>query len=477
MVSNQKKIINSIAIFGSVQVITMVITVLRSKIIALWLGVEGVGFWGLLMSTVSLLSTFLNFGLSNTLVRYISTSDEDSLKQKLNITQWLTLLSGILGGILVFTFSKFIAEFTFGFSYYSWVFKVVSLAFIFKQLSIGYISIFQSTKHLKSLANANLISSLFGIILSLPFYYFFQLKGVVIGVVTTGFLEILVIFYFYKKLNITKEKTSWKIIKSESIKLINEGLYYNISGIFTLVSVYLVQVFVREWANMEMLGLYITGYTILNTYVAVVFTAMSYDYLPRISKISNDKILLNKEISHQLKVGVMILFPILLWLITLSHFVIKILFSKEFLLSIDYLNFAIVGVFFKMFSWILAYTFIAKSEKKLFLYTETFFAILFMIINISGFYIYGLKGLGISYVIYFLIYLLVIYFISKSKLEISISNSDLRLFSICTIIIITSVGINSFINSDLVKWSFLLSISLGATIWSLDCFRKIYIRK
>src|SRR5690606_40604138 len=69
--SNQKKILTSIGIFGSMHMVSMVISVVRSKVAALWLGSAGIGVLGLLTASVQLITTVVNVGLPMILVRYL----------------------------------------------------------------------------------------------------------------------------------------------------------------------------------------------------------------------------------------------------------------------------------------------------------------------------------------------------------------------------------------------------------------------
>ncbi len=470
---SQKKIIKNIAVFGSVQVFAMAISILRSKFAAIWLGTQGVGFLGLITSAFGLITTAVNLGLPTSLVKYLSSSREDTLPKKLKITQVLSILIGITGAFACFIFAKPISYFTFGNTDYTWAFQLISISVLFKMATIGFSSILQSRSYLKKLANANIIANVLGILCTLPIYYFFRINGVVYNLIAVGFMEVAVMFIVYKSLKAKEEKTSKQEFLKESKLIIGDGLYYSISGFFTLFSAYLVQIFVSKFAGLDTLGLYVTGTTILNSYVSVIFIAMGYDYFPRISKVAENKEKLNEEVNQQLKVGIVILFPILLWLIIFCPLVVKLLFSKAFLGSVIFVEIAVLGVFFKMLSWILAFTLIAKSKRKLFLYNEITFAFLFAIINILGLYLDNLRGLGIAYCVYFFLYLMVVYLLSK-KLNVEISKKNFNLYTTCCCIILLGILINIFIFPEYLRLIILGIAAFFASLWSLKQFKHIY---
>jgi PST family polysaccharide transporter len=66
-------------------------------------------------------------------------------------------------------------------------------------------------------------------------------------------------------------------------------------------------------------------------------------------------------------------------------------------------NLTILGMQFKAISWAMGYIYLAKGDGELFLSTEIISGIVILIINLLGYYIYGLNGLGASFIItYFL---------------------------------------------------------------------------
>ena len=70
------------SLFGGVQVVTILIGILKSKLVAVWLGATGFGIMGLFNSSISLISSITNLGLQSSAVREIAavSADNDILK-------------------------------------------------------------------------------------------------------------------------------------------------------------------------------------------------------------------------------------------------------------------------------------------------------------------------------------------------------------------------------------------------------------
>lgn len=66
------------------------------------------------------------------------------------------------------------------------------------------------------------------------------------------------------------------------------GFMISLSGLVTLIAAYLLRIFINRTGNVADVGLYSAGFTIINTYVGMIFTAMGTDYYPRLSVVSAD---------------------------------------------------------------------------------------------------------------------------------------------------------------------------------------------
>ena len=70
--SSYRQIIKATSLFGGVQVFNILISIIRSKIVALLLGPSGMGIAGLFTSTTGLISAITGLGLGTSAVRNIA---------------------------------------------------------------------------------------------------------------------------------------------------------------------------------------------------------------------------------------------------------------------------------------------------------------------------------------------------------------------------------------------------------------------
>jgi O-antigen/teichoic acid export membrane protein len=97
--------------------------------------------------------------------------------------------------------------------------------------------------------------------------------------------------------------------------------------------------------------------------------------------------------------------------------------------------FAAAGMPFKALSWAIAFIFLAKGSSKLFFWNELAVNIYSLGLNLAGFYVFGLTGLGISFLIAYAVYALQVYLISKKYFKYSI-NKDLLIIFIVNVVLV-----------------------------------------
>lgn len=468
------KILKSITVFGGLQFLNLAIGIIRSKLAAVWLGTQGVGFLGLIVTTFNLLVGILNLGLPTSTIKHLSDKTGNTLSKNIRVVEILSIILGLVGGLICLIFAKALSEYTFKTADYTWGFQLISVSLFLKQISSIYSSIIQSRVNLKHLANANIVANLIGILFTIPLYYYFRIDGIIYNIMVVGLVELIVFYVFFKKLKFEKAKISENDFVSESKEILGDGFFFNLSGNLTLLSSYLLQVFITYYGGMMILGHYFSGYTILNTYVSVIFTAMSVDYFPRISRNKEDIKAMNDEVNFQIFIGIVLLLPILLFLLIFSEIVIEILFSKDFLETALYVQIAVLGVFFKLFSWSLGFIILAKGSRKMIISNALLFNVLFILIHILGFYIKGLVGLAVASNVYFLLHLLWNYWLTNKKLNVIVEKKQLKLYFYCSLILLISIVINYVALDSILKKAILSTILVFSSIWSLKQMNLIF---
>lgn len=452
MLSNQnsyRQIIKATSIFGGVQVVNIIIQIIRSKVVAVLLGPTGMGIMTLLNSTLSLIKSSTDFGLGVSAVQDIAlssnTNDEYRIGKTVTVVRRLVWITGILGTLVVLLLSPFLSELTFGNREYTIAFIWISISLLFQQLSTGQFVILQGMRKIKLLAKANVLGSALGLIFTLPFYYFYGVKGIVPGIIGTALIVLFLSYYFSRKIIFEKVDVSFNQTFNAGKKMLKMGFMISLSSLIVILASYVLRIFINRIGGIDQVGLYDAGFLIINTYVGLVFTAMSTDYFPRLSSVSKSNKLCRKIINQQAEIAILILAPILIVFLIFINEIVILLYSNLFIEVNQMIYWAALGIFFKSVTWAIGYILLAKSNSRLFFFSELLANTYTLLFNIFGYYHYGLEGLGISFLVSYIISLIQVFLIAKIKYNFSLENGLIRIFSIQFFIAVLSFFIIYFL--------------------------------
>jgi len=236
-----QSIVKSNAVIGGAQVMQMLISILKAKIIAVLLGSAGMGINAIFYSTLFALYNFSSLGINHSAVRNISqtheTGDVNKLSILLKILKRLVLATGLLGLAICLIGSRWLSAFSFGNTEYVWSFVILSGAVLFMSLANGEIAIFKGTRNLRLLAQSSVISPLASLAVSIPLFYFLNLDGIAVSIFAGYFIMFLVFIRFEKKIPTKQvQKLSFTEAKEESKSMITLGVAL-MTGI-TMVSLF-----------------------------------------------------------------------------------------------------------------------------------------------------------------------------------------------------------------------------------------------
>lgn len=429
-----KDIIKGTSIFGGVQVFTIIISIIRSKFVAILLNPSGMGVMGLLTSMINLVSTLTSFGIRRVAVRDVAVANEsdDIVKVSLiaiNIRR-LVWATGLLGSLLLIVFSKSLSRLAFDNTNFSFAFIWLSISVLLNQLANGQVVILQGLRKLQSLAKSTMLGSFLSLFFVIPLYYIYGEEGIVPSMILTSFIAYSLTWYYSRKVKLQKVKVGYKETIIESFDMLKMGVVLSISSFLSVGVSVLVRIYINRLGGAEQVGLYAAGFAIINTYVGLVFTAMGTDFYPRLSSIAKDNVLVKKLINQQAEIAILIIAPILIVLIVFIEFVIILLYSSKFLAIKDMIYWAVLGILFKAVSWSIGIVFLSKGDRVLFFWNEVLSLTYMLLLNIIGYYYYGLTGLGISFMIIYMLHFLQQFVLANKYYSFSINKELITIFII-----------------------------------------------
>jgi len=455
-----QNVIKATSLFGSVQIFRILVTIIRSKVMAFLLGPEGVGIANLLGRPLQLITTATQLGLDKSAVKEISTQnnlEEGNPFVIIAILKRLLWITAFIGAGVMIVFSSFLSQFTFDSDAYRWAFVWLGIAVVFNQFAMGHLAILQGLRKLKLLAKANIYGSLAGLIAAIPLYYYFEIDGILPAIIITSGCIFLFAYIYARK--ITREHIS--LVKgqvaTEGKSMVRLGMALSFSSLLGLLVAYLILVYIRSKGGEVEAGFYAAGMAILNTYVGLIFNAMSTDYYPRLAAICDDLLQVVKTVFEQAFVAILLITPIVIVFIAFAPLLIRILYSSEFDPTVVLIQWGIIGMVFKAVSWSIGYVIIAKGDSSLFVKTSIGFNILLLALNVAGYYYLGLEGLGISLIVYFVIHFFVIKMLVLKRYNFKMKAGFHSIFIKC-LLLCAIAFLACYIPNPLLKYSVLVIV-------------------
>ncbi len=451
-----RQIFKATSLFGGVQVFNIVISIIRTKLIAVLLGPAGMGIAGLLTSTTGLVSGLTSFGLGTSAIRDVAAANEGGNPDRISVVvmvfRRLVWITGILGALVTLILSTWLSQFTFGNRNYTLLFIWLSVTLIFNQLTNGQNVLLQGMRKLQYLAKANMAGSVTGLLVSVPIYYFWRIDGIVPSIILSSFFSLVIAWYFSSKIKISKIKVSRQETFLEGKGMLKMGFMLSLSGLISTAASYIVRVFISNTGGVADVGLYSAGFAIISTYVGLVFTAMGTDYYPRLSVVAHDNVEARLLINQQAEVAILILAPILSLFLIFINWVVILLYSTKFTPINEMIHWAALGMYFKAASWSIGFIFLAKGASNTFFWSELAANSYLLLFNILGYKYFGLNGMGISFLLSYILVYLQVYLIASIKYQFSITKEFHKVFVLQLILGILCFIIIKFIPTP---WSYI----------------------
>jgi O-antigen/teichoic acid export membrane protein len=415
-----RSIFKATSIFGGVQVFNIIITIIRGKAVAVLLGSSGMGLNALFLSTLKIITQSTSFGLPESAVKDIAEANGSGDIGMVNRTvaifkRWIWL-TAFLGASVTLIFSHLISKWTFGNEEYTFSFMLLSVTFVFGALTSGIYTVLRGLRRLKLLAKANIFGSAAGLLVSLPFFYFYGEDGIVPAIIAASIATYFISLFFRKKISIDQVKLSWNETWHGGTEMAKLGITMSMSTVFISLSAYLLSIYIVRTGSMSDLGLYSAGNSIIVGYTGMVFRAMGMDYFPRLSEVINlDPEKWKLLVNQQAELVVLILGPVLLTILLSAPYLIKLLLTNEFLGALGFIIIASPAILLKGVTWCLGFIYLAKGAKKIFFFTQLIANIILLAANIGAYYLYGINGLGIALLGSFSIFTIFHYLIVRYK--------------------------------------------------------------
>lgn len=388
------------------------------KVVASIIGPAGVALVGQLNNFAAIALSLSTGGINSGITKYIAEYKEDEHKVKdcLSTALRITVVCSLVVGIGLILFHSFLSEYVMLSPGYGYVFIIFGFTILLYALNMGLTSIINGFKEFKQYVRVNIAGSIIGLAFTLSLVLLWELKGALISAVTFQSIMLFISLWMLRKMPWLK----WEYFKQKLNKdLAKKYLRYSLMTLTAASVGPISQMLLRGYVISEIsaveAGWWEAMNRISNMYLMIITTSFSVYYLPRLSELT-DKRELRNEIFRSYKVIIPCLLAGFTLVYLLRHMVIKILFTPEFLPMENLFIWQLLGDFFKITSWLLAFLMVAKAMTKWYIFTEISFTFLFVGLGFCFMHFNGVVGITQAYLANYIAYLSMMLYIFRKLL-------------------------------------------------------------
>ena len=428
---------------------------IRIKIIAVLIGVSGIGIFGQFQNLYSLLIFVSPLGLSQGITKIIA---EKRSNPSFNLSYFISdllkilLSSGLILSPFFIIFSDELSSFLVNDSQY-YYFSYIFVVFLFIiNLFTLFDSVIKGIERLNLYSKIIIISSLISLIISIPLIYLFGLTGAVISLGLNYLFYFIVSLYFLIRLKLvylSDIKIFSKFHYLENYKILFLiGISFVVAGFLNQLSFILVRKLTIDYFGYFHAGIIQSIFTISVNYFGILFAVFPTYLFPKYVKV-NTPAESNEFINKVLSLIIPLIILSILIIYLFKNPIINILYSNDFMQAASLFKFQLIGELFKSLSWTFALWYIPKAKLNFYLLSEIIFFISFIGIYFIALVYFNVdyNFASISYSFSYFVIFVFNYIIYKRQFKFKAVNNNIFIFLIgisLIIIVIFSVETTIF---------------------------------
>lgn len=403
------KVLNGAVLTSCAHLSRIVMGLVLIKIIAFYLGAEGMGQIGQFMSMATMVYMVAGGGITNAVIKYVA-EYATRPKQLLRFLSTATTYSVVFSCALLCVgviFSKVIAVAVFKNSGMYWI--IIALAFA--QLLFAFVNLVVGVSN--GLMQTAVYSKIqiIGSALALPLIWVlivqFGLAGAALSVLVVYAITCIPAFYFYVnstffgKVKLRKlEMFEFKRISAFTVMMLTSALT------FPVVEMMIRHVLI-ESSGYAAAGIWQGAVKLSSAYLGFFTVFLAYYFMPAISRLDNKGEI--GRITIKFLISMMLLFSIGASVFYVGRdFLIPLILASSFDALGDVIVYQLLGDLFRVSSYVIGFVAVAKAATKIYIAAELLQNGLFLLSAMLMLHLYGdIRAVMISYAVTYIIYFIV----------------------------------------------------------------------
>ena len=385
--------------------ISLIARLISTKIVAIYLGTNGMFLLGQLKDFLRLSNTISSFGIENGIIKYTSEYEkkETELKGVIGTSFKINFFSAVFVSGLILIFKERVSDFlqiNFDQNFY---FLILIISVISASINTCFLSIYNGLKKIELYVLINIFSNVLSAALIILLVLKMKIIGAFYALALNQILSLLINILFYLYFKPFKIKWILESFLKENLKKLSKFSIMAIAGPSCLIiSTFIIRDHIYNEFGSDYAGSWEAMWRISAIYLLFLITTFKFYLIPTFSKVNDNK--LRSEVFKIWKVTIPIIILITVAVYMTRNIIIDLLLSKEFILINVIIFFHLLGDIIKINCWVLGNIMISKADTKSFVFFQVEWSTLFILFSYLFIEMYGFVGVSISYLVTYVIH-------------------------------------------------------------------------
>ena len=396
-----RQIVSSSVLIGGSSLITILATMLRTKLVAVFLGPAGMGLMILFSSITTFVGTLAGMGIATSGARHIAEAtgagEGHRIARTVTAVRWLVVRLGLAGAVLLAVFSVPASRVTFGTADHATQIALLSVVIAAGAIVDGQTALLQGLRRIGDMAKVAILAAAASTILTVPVLYFWRQDAVVALLLLASGTGLFASWWYARRVSIPPVPMTWRDAWAEVKPLLRLGLAAMSAAVMGAAIAYVVRVAIVRSLGFEAAGIFQAATALSSVYCGFILTSMGADFLPRISSVASDDAHCNRLVNEQAEVGLLLAFPGICATLAFAPVIVPLLYSAQFDPATEIVRWQVLGIFLRVASWPLGYLLLAKGKARLYFWTEVSYNVVYIGLIWICVGAWGLPGAGIAF--------------------------------------------------------------------------------
>ena len=385
---------------GISTLVSFVVKLITNKIMAVYLGTDGMFLMGQLRDFLNLTQVVNHAGTSNGTISYTAQfKDQPEQFSKLLATGFrihLLCALGVMGMVLIFNAP--LSNYLFRSEEYTQIIMALGIATVPMSIHLLLMSVLNGLKKVKLYVTINILATVISAIILIFLILKIGIKGALLSFAITQALNFIIslgmIFYLSPfRLGLLFRGIDKAVMK----KLFRYSLMALAGPLCLIAATFFVRTYLETEFDRNHAGSWEGMWRISALYLLFLTTTFKFYLIPTFSQLEGPE--LRKEVFKVWRfiLPVVILIAVVIYL--LRDVVINVLLDKEFYLIGVLIGFHLIGDTIKINSWVLGNILIAKARTKAFIAFQIEWALAFSVFTWIFTRQFGFVGVSIAYLL------------------------------------------------------------------------------